>query len=200
MHENDKPNPPQPPNETTTYTADPQKREDPRMTESLPPTAPTIDSEDKDTNELAKLTTNFYAALNDLLPAAIRASKRGKHGLLRLISRKLPRPKLPQPEDTEEDRTQDEDAEAIAESVRAIFARPPVTPVAAEEENSPAKNEEEKKEEPPAKPKPIAPAAPPPPAIHLRLTSGAPRSLNEEPWPGQNNFPRPVRRPPKKHS
>jgi hypothetical protein len=161
------------------------------MAESLPPAPPAIDSEDQDAKELAKLTTNFYAALNDLLPAAIRASKRGKHGLLRLISRKLPRPKLPQPEDTDEDRAQDEDVAEIANAIRAVFERPPEMPPAAIEREV-EKKEEGKKEEPPKpKEKTIAPTAPPP-AIHTRITSGAPRSLNEEPWPGQNNFPRPA--------
>jgi hypothetical protein len=170
------------------------------MTESLPPAPPAIDSEDQDAKELAKLTTNFYAALNDLLPAAIRASKRGKHGLLRLISRKLPRPKLPQPEDPEEDRNQDEDAAEVANAIRAIFERPLEMPPPAIEKEEERKEEEKKEELPKPKEKPTTPAAPPPPAMQTRITSGAPRSLNEEPWPGQNNFLRPVRSRLKKHS
>jgi hypothetical protein len=156
------------------------------MTTAQPPTPPDSDSIDQDAKELAKLTRNFYAALNDLLPAAIRASKRGKHGLLRLISRKLPRPKLPQPEDPEDDRHQDEDAAAIAESLRDVFVRPP-DPIPTQQ---PTKEEEKTEEPPKTKQKPTAPAAPPPPALLSHRTSGAPRSVNEEPWPGQSNFPR----------
>jgi hypothetical protein len=155
------------------------------MTNSQPPTPPDSDSIDQDAKELAKLTSGFYAALNELLPAAIRASKRGKHGLLRLISRKLPRPKLPQPEDSEDDRHQDEDAAAIAESLREVFERPS-DPLPAQS----TVKEEDKREEPKPKQKPTAPAAPPLPALLSHRTSGAPRSVNEEPWPGQNNFPR----------
>ena len=87
-------------------------------------TPPDPESFEKQTKDLEKLTTNFYAALNDLLPAAIRASKRGKHGLLRLISRKLPRPKLPEPEDPDADLKADDEAAAIAENVRLVFERP----------------------------------------------------------------------------
>ena len=153
-----------------------------------PPIPPETDSSEHDAKELAKLTTNFYTALNELLPAAIRASKRGKHGLLRLISRKLPRPKLPTPEDPEADRAQDNDAAAIAESVRVAFQRPPEMPA------PPLPKEEERREEPPpAKTKSIAPPAPTP-ATPPQRTSGAPRSLNEEPWPGHSNFARPFHR------
>jgi hypothetical protein len=157
------------------------------MTKLPPPTPPNPEPSDQDVKELAKLTTNFYVALNELLPAAIRASKRGKHGLLRLISRKLPRPKLPGTEDPEADRAQDEDAAAIAENIRSAFKKPLQIPPAAD------KKEVERKEERPPKSKPIAPAAPPPPLQPTR-TSGAPRSLNEEPWPGKSNFPRPFHR------
>ena len=162
------------------------------MTKLPPPIPPEQDSFEKDANELAKLTTNFYTALNELLPAAIRASKRGKHGLLRLISRKLPRPKLPTPEDPEDDRAEDDDVAAIAEGLREVFARPP-DQLPARPDQLPTqsiKKEDEKREEP-LKPKqqPTAPAAAPPPAPR-QFTSGAPRSVNEAPWPGQSNFPR----------
>jgi hypothetical protein len=162
------------------------------MTESAPQTPPEapIDPEsfEQQTKDLEKLTKNFYAALNELLPAAIRASKRGKHGLLRLISRKLPRPKSPLAEDPGDDRTQDEDVAAIAESVRLVFERPPEVPKPEE------KKGEEKKEEQPPKAKLIPPPAPSPVAPQSRSSSGAPRSLNEEPWPGQADFPRPLHR------
>lgn len=161
-----------------------------------PESAPDKESFEQDTKELAKLTTNFYAALNELMPAAIRASKRGKHGLLRLISRKLPRPKLAPAEDPEADRAQDDDAAAIAASVRAVFEAPPPT-------SAPEPTKQEEKREDPAPPlpkaKPIARPAPTP-AKQSRLTSGAPRSINEEPWPGQSNFPRPLRRHLKKRT
>jgi hypothetical protein len=163
------------------------------MTTIQPPAPPDPDSFEEDAKELAKLTSNFYAALNELLPAAIRASKRGKHGLLRLISRKLPRPKLPQSEDPEDDRHQDDDAVAIAERVRVVFEKP------VEVSAPPPKQEEEKRETPPPKEKAAAPAAPLPPT-HQPRTSGAPRSLNEEPWPGQSNFPRPLHTRLKKRS
>lgn len=157
------------------------------MTVPEPPTPPNPESIDQDAKELAKLTTNFYTALNELLPAAIRASKRGKHGLLRLISRKLPRPKLPEPEAPEAEQALDDDAAAISEHIRTVFQKQlEIAPAA-------GKKEEEKKEDTPPKSKPIAPAAPPP-AKQLHRTSGAPRSVNEEPWPGQSNPPRPFHR------
>ncbi len=149
---------------------------------------PDPESFEQDAKQLAKLTTNFYAALNHLLPTAIRASKRGKHGLLRLISRKLPRPKLQATEDLE-DRTADDDAEAIGAGIRALFEKAPVVNSSNPEEPK-EKEEPKKREEPPAQDKAKSaqrdPIAPPTAA----RTSGAPRSLNEEPWPGQKNLPR----------
>jgi hypothetical protein len=65
-----------------------------------PATSPKHDADDA--AELARLTKEFTAALTRLLPAAERAAKRGKHSLLRLISRKLPRLKAP-PDDTTTD-------------------------------------------------------------------------------------------------
>src|SRR5580704_17005634 len=60
-----------------------------------------------DAAELAKLTKEFTAALTRLLPAAERASKRGNHSLLRLISRKLPRLKPPTDDATEDEEDDD---------------------------------------------------------------------------------------------
>ena len=49
------------------------------------PPKPTPDDDAAAAAELAKLTKEFTAALRRFTPAAERASKRGKHSLLRLI-------------------------------------------------------------------------------------------------------------------
>jgi hypothetical protein len=187
------------------------------------------DESEEAAKELSKLTANFTAALNRLLPIAERASRRGKHSLLRLISRKLPRLKIVA-EDTEQE-SDDEPVEVIWDdtpatnrdtahadqlrkrieheakygdsselrtliaSMKAIepeYQPPPIQPAGEDSTQTPAKTQAKTKVSPDAS-KPEATTCPVP-AMH-RLTSGAPRSQNEEPWPGQANFPRPKRGP-----
>jgi hypothetical protein len=182
------------------------------------------DESEEAAKELSKLTANFTAALNRLLPIAERASRRGKHSLLRLISRKLPRLKIVA-EDTEQE-SDDEPVEVIwddtpatnrdtahadqlrrrieheakygdSSELRALIASmkaiepeyqpPPIQPASQDTTQIPAKTQAKTKVSPDTdKPTPASASSP-------VSTSGAPRSQNEEPWPGQANFPRPKR-------
>jgi len=200
-----------------------------------PVTSPKHDA--ADAAELAKLTKEFTAALTRLLPAAERASKRGKHSLLRLISRKLPRLKA-LPDDTTND--EDDDTKIIFDLDKPITRERCLASAAAELEkgnqdladywttNAPKfKSEAEGGGPTPQEEARLAaddeafyqrnaPNTIRKPAKTLAKTlvseddrsevrttrsdigtgsptSGAPRSQNEEPWPGQANFPRPKR-------
>jgi len=187
------------------------------------------DDSNEAAKELSKLTANFTAALNRLLPIAERASRRGKHSLLRLISRKLPRLKIVA-EDTQDDdqpvdiiwddyqywkdtfgsKTPTEadglrerianeakygDTSALRTLITSMkeldptYQPPPMQPAREDTTQTPAKTQAKTKvSQDPDKPTPA-------PAISPRFTSGAPRSQNEEPWPGHANFPRPKRAP-----
>jgi hypothetical protein len=185
------------------------------------------DESEEAAKELSKLTANFTAALNRLLPIAERASRRGKHSLLRLISRKLPRLKIVA-QDTEQEGDNEpveiiwDDAPAtnrdteyadqlrkrieheakygdsselrtLIASMKAIepdYQPPPIQPAREDTTQTPAKTQAKTKVSQDAG-KPDDAARP----AHAtsRLTSGTPRSQNEEPWPGQANFPRPKR-------
>jgi hypothetical protein len=208
--------------------------EKPRKT---PPATPA--SDDPDVAELAKLTKDFAAALRRLIPAAERASKRGKHTLLRLISRKLPRLATP-PAAEHEDTENDDDNRAIVFGYDGPTTREECLANAAaalkkgdqvladywtnnaakhkpqSEGGGPTKEEEERlaaadatfrerNASPDTSQKPAKtqgktkvsenPAPAPCCVPATRPTSGAPRSANEEPWPGQASFPRPKRGP-----
>jgi hypothetical protein len=211
------------------------------MPNEKPPIHPPVTSPKYDTAdaaELAKLTKEFIAALTRLLPAAERASKRGKHSLLRLISRKLPRLKPPTDDATEDE--EDDDTRIIFDLDKPITRERCLANAAAELENGNQDLADYWTTNAP-KFKPEAEGGGPTPQEEARLaaddeafhqrnapdtmrkpaktqaktlvsendrselrttrsdigtgspTSGAPRSQNEEPWPGQANFPRPKR-------
>lgn len=201
-----------------------------------PATSPKHDADDA--AELARLTKEFTAALTRLLPAAERAAKRGKHSLLRLISRKLPRLKAP-PDDTTTD-DDNEHTEIIFDLDKPITRERCLASAAAALQkgnqeladywttNAPKFKPEAEGGGPTYQEE--ARLAADDEAFHQRNasdtmrkpaktltktlvseddrskvrttrsdigngppTSGAPRSANEEPWPGQTNFPRPKR-------
>lgn len=189
------------------------------------PPKPAAEDDAADAAELAKLTKEFTAALTRLLPAAERAAKRGKHSLLRLISRKLPRLKTPpekEPEDEEltviwdvprPDRTEGPDADQLRERIeteakygdssqlRILIAsmqaldptyQPPPFRPAQDTAQIPAKTQAIPKVSKEQRSEPVTTHSEP---RTQPRTSGAPRSANEEPWPGQTNFPRPKRGP-----
>jgi hypothetical protein len=204
------------------------------------PRIPPPKTDEEEMAELAKLTKDFAAALRRLIPAAERASKRGKHSLLRIISRKLPRLVAPaiEPNEDAEDSTEigpivfgfgkpmtREDCLASAAAAikngqkeTADYWTTNAAKLKTEAEGGGPTEEEEARlaaedkafqerhgvpqdttrrpaktlaktlvsENPPAAPGSV-------PGTHP--TSGASRSANEEPWPGQTNFPRPKRGP-----
>jgi hypothetical protein len=186
------------------------------------------DESEEAAKELSKLTANFTAALNRLLPIAERASRRGKHSLLRLISRKLPRLKIvaQDTEQTDDDEPIEviwDDAPAtnrdtahadqlrkrieheakygdsselrtLITTMRAIepeYQPPAIQPAREDTTQITAKTQAKTKvSQDASKPEPTTY---PVPAMQ-RLSSGAPRSINEEPWPGPRSTPRPFKK------